>query len=147
MPVVDRGNQSVIIFLTVCAKDRRPIFARPDVHSLMVSSWRQAVRWHVGRYVIMPDHIHLFCAPAVRLAEPLHAWMKYWKTLVSRAWPRPEDGSVWQQDGWDTQLRRGESYAAKWEYVRNNPVRKGLVQAPDDWAYQGELNLFTWHDA
>jgi len=146
MGLVDIGNRSIIVFLTVCAKDRKTLFAQPDIHEVLVSSWEQATRWRVGRYVIMPNHIHLFCAPAVVPPEPVRAWVKYWKTLVSRDWPRPADGDLWQQDCWDTQLRRGENYAAKWEYVRRNPVRAGLAQSADDWPYQGELNVLMWHD-
>lgn len=29
----------------------------------------------------------------------------------------------------------------KWEYVRLNPVREGLVNTPDEWPHQGELNV------
>lgn len=34
---------------------------------------------------------------------------------------------LWQRDFWDTQLRCVESYSAKWDNVRHNPVRAGLV--------------------
>ena len=72
--------------------------------------------------------------------------MRYWKSIVTRMWPWPAEKPLWQQDGWDTQLRQGESYQAKWEYVRRNPVRAGLVSAPEDWLFQGELNILPWHD-
>ncbi|PYJ59756.1 MAG: hypothetical protein DME74_11770 [Verrucomicrobia bacterium] len=54
--------------------------------------------------------------------------------------------AAWQRDFWDRQLRRGESYAEKWKYVENNPVRHGHVQRAEDWLYQGELNVLHWHD-
>ena len=60
--------------------------------------------------------------------------------MVSRQWPWPQEQPIWQKSFWDTQLRQGESYAEKWEYVRQNPVRKGYVSDPESWAYQGELN-------
>jgi putative transposase len=47
-------------------------------------------------------------------------------------------------DFWDTQLRRQAHYNEKWEFVRENPVRAGLVHDPDDWPYQGELNHLWW---
>jgi len=53
---------------------------------------------------------------------------------------------LWQKNFWDTQLRQGNSYAAKWDYVRNNPVRHNLVTRVEDWLYQGELNVLRWHD-
>ena len=51
----------------------------------------------------------------------------------------------WQEGKpWDTRLRRSESYQEKWQYVRENPVRKGLVENADDWPYQGMLNVLPW---
>jgi hypothetical protein len=32
-----------------------------------------------------------------------------------------------------------ESYAQKWEYVRENPVPAGLVATADEWRWQGEI--------
>jgi putative transposase len=110
MPAVERHNEAVIIFLTVCSKDRKPIFAFSDAAHAIISAWREAKTWLVGRYVLMPDHIHLFCAPGVFGAEPLKEWVRYWKTIASKKWPRPSEQPVWQRDFWDTQLRRHESY-------------------------------------
>lgn len=50
----------------------------------------------------------------------------------------------WQSDCWDTQMRCGEQYRKKWEYVRQNPVRAGLVQRAEDWPWQGELSVLKW---
>jgi len=36
-------------------------------------------------------------------------------------------------------LRSSESYSQKWDYVRENPVRAGLVANADDWPWQGEV--------
>jgi putative transposase len=56
----------------------------------------------------------------------------------------PAEVSLWQRDVWDTQLRDGEHYHEKWDYVRMNPVRKELVSDPDDWPFQGEVNVLFW---
>ena len=37
-----------------------------------------------------------------------------------------------------------ESYTQKWHYVRENPVRKGLVKDADEWPFQGMLNVLPW---
>lgn len=66
--------------------------------------------------------------------------------MVARNWAPGSDERIWQKNYWDTQLRRSESYSAKWEYVVNNPVRAGLATRQEDWAYQGELNSLYWHD-
>ncbi len=130
-----------IVFLTVCTKDRRPWLTRPHVHESLRQIWTQASAWLVGRYVLMPDHLHLFCAPN-DLSFSLNAWVAFWKRRFS-CLHLPGVGE-WQRDCWDTRLRRGENYDAKWEYVRQNPVRRGLCAHPDDWPYQGELHVLRW---
>jgi REP element-mobilizing transposase RayT len=76
-------------------------------------------------------------------ANALDRWIAYWKSLTTRALGE-DPGSLWQREFWDHQLRRGDSYEEKWEYVRNNPVRAGLASRSEDWPYQGEVNTLEW---
>ncbi len=142
LPPRDVANRSVVIFLTVCTRDRRPLLANTIMHERLLQAWQVADAWLVGRYVIMPDHLHLFCSPNSYPPTTLSGWISYWKRLVAFE----HGGSFWQKNFWDTQLRRHEGYASKWDYVRNNPVRGGLTPQADNWAYQGELNLLRWQD-
>jgi REP element-mobilizing transposase RayT len=90
----------------------------------------------------MPDHVHFFCAPCPDSGS-LGNWMGFWRSHVTRALGVGR-GSLWQREYWDRQLRRHESYADAWEYVRQNPARAGLVERSEDWAYQGEINVLEW---
>ena len=45
----------------------------------------------------------------------------------------------WQKTFFDHLLRSSESYSEKWNYVRENPVRAGLVANAEDWPYVGEI--------
>ncbi|MDR2980863.1 MAG: transposase [Puniceicoccales bacterium] len=146
LPPVDVFNRTTLIFLTVCTKDRKPILAKKDVVALLLDAWQQSAHWKIGRYVILPDHIHLFCAPALHDPLPLKRWVNFWKNLTTRQWPNEEEKPVWQKDYWDTQLRKGDSYGAKWKYVQQNPVRHRLVSLAEDWPWQGELNSLQWHE-
>ena len=140
---LEAHNLSVIIFVTICTAKRRQILASSSAQDAIVTAWCAASAWLVGRYVIMPDHIHLFCAPNSIDAPSLERWMRFWKSLVTRS--RGErNGALWQRHHWDRQLRSGEAYDDKWEYVRSNPVRHGHVGEPADWPYQGELNVLQW---
>ena len=69
--------------------------------------------------------------------------MTYWKGLVIRQLGESSE-SLWQRDHWDRQLRRGESYDEKWEYIRSNPVRRRFVKRPENWPHQGGLNELRW---
>lgn len=83
-PNRQRHNEPVILFLTVCTANRRAILASAAMHTLLVKAWALSRQWLVGRYIVMPDHVHLFCAPAVPEAENVKKWAAYWKGLVSR---------------------------------------------------------------
>jgi len=146
-PTVEAGSRSIIIFLTICTKRRRPLLANDRAVNLLLEAWQTAANfWIIGRYVILPDHLHLFCAPNTFPPQPLKNWISFWKNLVTRAWPIRDEIPIWQSEYWDRQLRRGESYAEKWDYVGNNPVRHGYVRRARDWPYRGELNVLQWHD-
>jgi putative transposase len=143
LPPLERHNLSIIIYVTACTAKRRKVLACPEVHQAIVAAWVQASTWLVGRYVVMPNHVHFFCAPNGFEAPSLERWMRFWKSRVTATIGNP-GGGLWQRDHWDRQLRRGQSYDEKWDYVRNNPVRHGYLNDPDDWLYQGELHELRW---
>jgi REP element-mobilizing transposase RayT len=123
-------------------------FVHTDVAKILIGELRAAHDrhgWAVGRYVIMPDHVHFFCRPELD-AKPLSEFMAFWKSYTSRkinalGQPRsaPAATALWQREFFDHALRSTESYSEKWNYVRDNPLRGGLVSKADEWKYAGEI--------
>jgi putative transposase len=141
LPLMNRPCDGNILFMTVCSADKKPLFAREDIHNLLRAVWNDSSNaWLMGRYVLMPDHLHFFCSPRSFDAPGLNLWMRWWRTQATQGWPRPNEKPLWQRDYWDTQLRHDESYEGKWHYVRDNPVRAGLARPADEWPYQGEIH-------
>ncbi|MCW5935447.1 MAG: transposase [Fimbriimonadia bacterium] len=134
--IIQTSSHPVIVFLTVCTKRRYPGLANERSHNLLIQVWHQASDWKVGRYVIMPDHLHTFVSPS-NLDMPLQNWVRYWKSLYRRQIEDPQ--FAWQSSYWDTTLRDVSHYEEKWDYVRLNPVRHKMVENADDWRFQGEL--------
>jgi len=134
-------GEPAIVWLTVCTKDRHPWLNDRNVHKDLVQIWQAADVRLIGRYILMPDHLHLFCSPR-DLNYTLDAWVKYWKSQFSKSALNPV--WKWQAGHWDTRLRRHESYSEKWIYSMQNPVRAGLVARSEDWPFQGELNELRW---
>jgi len=137
---IDLGNPT-IVFLTVCTKERMKWLLNPEAGARLLKVWQEASAWRIGYYLFMPDHLHLFCSPS-DLNIPLNNWVSYWKRLFRIDCPCRE--WMWQTGHWDTRLRREESYKDKWEYVRRNPVRAGLVTEADDWPSAGMMNVLKW---
>jgi putative transposase len=96
----------------------------------------------VGRYVIMPYHVHFFCSAELG-AKALPTFMQGWKQYTSKRMARELKLSrtIWQEEFFDHVLRSSESYSQKWDYVKENPVRAGLVEGSDEWPWQGEIEL------
>ena len=139
-----------IYFVTACTKGRRQVLAHDHVAHILVEEWRDAHQrhgWAIGRYVIMPDHVHFFCRPE-RDANMLSDFVGFWKSYTSRrinklGRPRstPAATTLWQREFFDHVLRSSESYSEKRSYVRDNPVRAGLVASADDWPYSGDIEM------
>jgi putative transposase len=122
-------------FVTLCTNSRRQLLANDAVHSAVVEYGWEAARRGIalGRYVILPDHIHLFVAGDVDF--DLGIWVRVLKRVVAAAVSGGR-GQLWQRGFFD---HNSESYSEKWDYVLENPVRAGLVTSPDEWPYQGEI--------
>lgn len=129
-------------FVTFCVRGRRPVLAQAAVHDAFVGFANRARDEHavsVGRYVIMPDHVHLFLV-LPEPGPPLSRWVAQLKRHLGSAL----DGSGcvaphWQEGFFDHLMRGAGSYSEKWSYVRENPVRAGLCAVAEDWPYAGEI--------
>lgn len=129
------------VLLTAGTEGRRAWLDNASAHECLVQVWSKATAWLVSDYVLMPDHLHAFCAPH-DLNFTLERWLSYWKSQFRRQHGRTD--WTFQSGGWHHRLRHGESYAEKWLYVQFNPVRKGLVQRPEDWPYTGRVHELSW---
>lgn len=67
--------------------------------------------------------------------------MQLWKQWTSKRMARElrVAGDIWQGEFFDHVLRSSESYDQKWSYVRDNPLRAGLVANSDDWPFHGQI--------
>ena len=85
--------------------------------------------------IVMPDHVHLIFTPLIdfeamevwSLASIMDAIKGAAAHRINKALHRK--GRVWQVESFDHVLRSSENLDSKIEYVRENPVRRGLVNA------------------
>ena len=90
--------------------------------------------------VIMPDHVHLLFT-ALREIEgwtfALPEILKAIKGTSARSVNKLSGrfGALWQDESFDHVLRGDESFSETVEYIRMNPVRKGLVEKPEEYEW------------
>jgi putative transposase len=132
IPVWLRWDQEVVYFLTFCVARRERVLGNDETFAAFQSGIARLTEWDVIAAVLMPDHVHLLIAPKDREAAVGNA-----SGAIKRG-IRQELGAEWQwQPGsFDRLLRSNESAEEKWQYIRENPVRAGLVEKWQDWPYR-----------
>ena len=97
-------------------------------------------RIHLHAAVVMPDHMHLLLQP-LRNGDawpfPLVDILQCLKSATAHQINKllHHEGPVWEEESFDHVLRSDESLKEKAEYIRQNPVRRGLVQRPEDYRW------------
>ena len=132
---------STIYFITLCVEDRKAVLANPRAWRICLETFDTLNQWRILSAVAMPDHLHIIAAPSDREAS-LSDFVKWFKRWFNEAYfsSRKPISWHWQEGCFDRLLRSEDSLSEKWEYVRQNPVRAGLVSNPDDWPYQFQFN-------
>lgn len=132
IPVLLPLEMSVVYFITLCVDKRQRVLANTAAMKSFLSAVAKLEgKWHIHSAVLMPDHLHVIAIPFKRDARVgnLSGALKRWIRQDLRAeWQ-------WQPGCFDHLLRSGEYADAKWEYIRENPVRLGLVKDWKDWPY------------
>ena len=97
-------------------------------------------RYVLHATVVMPEHVHLLLTPL----EDSNGWpiqlrliMKLLKGMSARSVNKllGAEGPIWQEESFDHLLRSDEGLLQKAEYIRQNPVRRGLVRIPEEYRW------------
>ena len=130
-----------IFFITFCTRNREKILTDESIHQAFRRFTQKAQENHdvlVGRYVIMPEHIHFFVK--IDRSKSLGKWIGSLKRYIGANCTL--NSLAWQPGFFDHMLRDNENLMQKGEYVRQNPVRAGLVKDWQEWPYQGLIYAF-----
>jgi REP element-mobilizing transposase RayT len=102
-------------------------------------------RIQLSATVVMPNHVHLLfwalrdgSGWPFRLVDIMHSLKSASAHSVNRLLGC--EGPVWEEESFDHVLRSDESWEAKREYIRQNPVRAGLVKRAQEYRW-------LWTDA
>jgi len=127
--------------VTIGLRDRRRAFAAVRIAAAAV----EVLRRHAARtgvpvyaYCLMPDHVHLVLGPSKDC--DIVEFVGQLKNLVQRAaWKLGMEGKLWHSGFYDHFLRAEERIERVVEYVLDNPVRAGIVEARRHYPFSGSL--------
>lgn len=90
-------------------------------------------RLYVTGYVIMPDHVHLLVSEPPK--APLATALQSLKQSVSRRLALRAQEPFWQARYYDFNVYTERKRTEKLRYIHRNPVKRGLVEKPEDWPW------------
>ncbi len=130
-------------FLTFSCYHRQPLFDVYHAHGLFESALEEArIKYGFGvfGYVVMPEHVHLLISEPDRatVATVLKAVKQ---SVARRVVHRGEH--FWQERYYDFNVRTGKKKIEKLRYMHRNPVKRGLVEKPEDWRWTSFRNYAT----
>jgi len=149
-------------FVTTTVVEFAPIFSCGEqYYDILVGALRYVLREHRApllAYVLMPNHIHLI--PAMPVGESLSDLMRDFKKFTStkiriqlqrerqRGFveilrrnaeqverKKQQRFKLWMDRFDDIVIHDDAMLVTKVEYIHNNPVKAGLVSAPEEWYY------------
>lgn len=93
--------------------------------------------------IVMPDHVHMIFIPLEDERQETFSFEEIIGAIkgasahsINKVLQR--SGTVWQDESFDHVVRHADSLEQKIQYVRENPVRKGLVSRPEDYKWLWE---------
>jgi len=84
-------------------------------------------------YVVMPEHVHLLLNEPER--NTFAQAIKALKQGVARRLALRAKDSLWQARYYDFNVWSEGKFVEKLRYIHRNPVKRGLVEKPEDWLW------------
>ncbi len=91
--------------------------------------------WNVFEYVVMPSHLHLFLEVGDQDLKKAVEDFKRWTGHRAAAILAEDESRFWQREWFDHWSRSEEEDQKIVDYIRNNPVKAGLIKETEDWPW------------
>jgi putative transposase len=141
-------------FITFSCYRRQPLLATPQARQMFEQTLERVRRWYglfVTGYVVMPEHVHLLIgepersglAVAIQMLKQITA-QKLQPTLSPAAGEKSRAPKhFWQARYYDFNIWTAKKRVEKLRYMHRNPVKRGLVEKPEDWAWSSFRHYAT----
>ena len=128
-------------YITFTCYHRFQYLASPAARNLFersLETMRLRYDFVVAGYVVMPDHVHLLVSEPKKaiLSKAIQA-LKLSVSVQSKKRP------FWQARYYDFNVHNEEKTSEKLRYMHRNPVKRGLVEKPEDWPWSSFRHYAT----
>ena len=140
LPHLERGGSAYFVTFrtrsTVLPKKARDLV-------LEACRYFDGQRYRLWAATVMPDHVHLLLTPQKKsdhewfsLSSILHSLKSFTAEKINVLLNRR--GPIWGEESFDRIMRSEGEFLESWQYIRNNPAKKGLCESPEEWPWLHE---------
>ena len=128
-------------FITYSCYQRLPYLRSASSRDLVLAileQTRQRYRFVVVGYVVMPEHVHLLVSePEVGTPSTVLQVLKQRtaRALLPMNRPNALRTPFWQERFYDYNVFTTNKRVEKLRYMHRNPVKRGLVDSPEEWRW------------
>ena len=128
-------------FITYSCYQRLPYLRSASSRDLVLAileQTRQRYRFVVVGYVVMPEHVHLLVSePEVGTPSTVLQVLKQRtaRALLPTNRPNALRTPFWQERFYDFNVFTTNKRVEKLRYMHRNPVKRGLVDSPEEWRW------------
>jgi len=131
------------IHVTICTDNKEKIFNSEANAKIVINELLKTGRelgFQILCYCLMPDHLHIVLSPGDSTLS-LSKFLNIFKGRTTAVF-RGKEGlkKLWQRSAFDHVIRADEDLRAIVEYIRNNPVRKGIIEKVGEYSYSQQFD-------
>lgn len=134
-------------FVTFSCSGRRPLLGTPEARDVFVRTLERVRSWYglrVVGYVVMPEHVHLLVSEPER--GTLATALQMLKQVSARDLCAGSRQAFWLTRYYDFNVCSEEKRIERLKYIHRNPVRRGLVEKPEEWEWSSFLHYATGNE-
>ena len=127
------NSNDATYFITICVQRSSPtgtadltLGSSSAILLTSVDNYFRANRWFPLVFLLMPDHIHTILSFPGDIKSTITNWKR---------WTAKTAGINWQRDFFEHRIRDRNLLIQKFEYIRENPVRRKLATSADKWVH------------
>ena len=132
------------VHVTVCTDSKENIFDSEVNAKIVIDELFKTakdLRFRILCYCLMPDHLHIIVSPG-KSTLSLSKFLNIFKGRTTAIFRERKDlKKIWQGSAFDHVIRTEENLKGVIEYIRNNPVRKGIVENAEDYPYSESFDV------
>jgi putative transposase len=144
-----RGNTGhSAYFITASSFQKESLFQSERMADLFVKvlfDYRDQKKYLLHEFVLMPNHFHLLISPVLSLERALQLIKGGFSYRAKKE--LGFGGEIWEKSFYDRRVRDVQDYFAYRHYIRQNPVKSGLVAAAEEYPYSSARPEFVMDNA